>query len=190
MAFEDNVTYLPHLSFYNELKNIERDVTKMRTINTDRLYLRPMADDEWDKFIAHVFDAGEVYIQFQGRLTREMLERPYIDCVICYTIRLPLTRDMIGYVELTPWTKNIAYYIFEEYRHHGFAYEGVKAFMEACMRGEVTGRPEHRFYADVADYNIPSKRLLRKLGFRVFGDDEDFLCYDPEREKEIEEDAA
>ena len=36
------------------------------------------------------------------------------DSVICYTIMLPFTCEMIGYVELTPWTKNIAYYIFEE----------------------------------------------------------------------------
>ena len=57
---------------------MEREVTKMRTINTDRLYLRPMADGEWDKFIDHVFDANEVYIQFQGRLTREMLAKPYM----------------------------------------------------------------------------------------------------------------
>ena len=187
MAFEDDGAYLPHLSFYNELNNTEREVTIMRTITTDRLYLKPMVDGEWDKFIAHVFDADKVYVQFQGRLTRDMLEKPYTDCVICYTIMLPLTRDMIGYVELTPWTKNISYYIFEKYRHQGFAYEGVKAFMEACMRGEVTGRPEHKFYADVADYNIPGKRLLRKLGFREFGDDEAFLCYDPERGEDIQE---
>lgn len=190
MIVKRDGAYPPHLSSYNDLNNTEREVTKMRTISTDRLYLRPMADGEWDKFIARVFDVDEVYIQFQGRLTRDMLEKPYTDCVICYTIMLPFACDMIGYVEFTPWTKNIAYYIFEEYRHHGFDYEGVKAFMEACMRGEVTGRTEHRFYADVADYNIPGKRLLRKLGFRVFGDDEDFLCYDPEREEEIEEKVA
>ena len=29
-----------------------------------------------------------------------------------------------------------------------------------------------------------------KLGFREFGDDEDFLCYDPEREEEFEEKVA
>lgn len=133
----------------------------MRIINTDRLYLRPMADGEWDKFIAHVFDVDEVYIRFQGRLIRGMLEKPYSDSVIYYTIMLPFTRDMIGYVELTPWTKNISYYIFEEYRYQVFAYEGVEVFMEAC-----------------------------KIGFREFGDDEDFLCYDPEREEEFEEKVA
>ena len=37
---------MSHLSFYNELNNTEREVTTMRTINTDRLYLRPMADGE------------------------------------------------------------------------------------------------------------------------------------------------
>ena len=160
----------------------------MRTITTDRLYLRHMADGEWDKLIAHVFDADEVYIQFQGRLTREMLEKPCVDCVIYYTIMLPFTRDMIGYVEFTPWTKNISYYIFEEYRHQGFASEAVKAFMEACMRGEVPGRPVRRFYADVVDYNVPSKRLIRKLGFREEGGYGYF--YDPEREEEMWEEAA
>ena len=159
----------------------------MRTITTDRLYLRPMADGEWDKFIDHVFDADEVYIQFQGRLTREMLAKPYTDCVIYYTIVLPFVQEMIGYVEFVPRTGSIGYYIFEEYRHQGFAYEGVKAFMEACMRGEVSGRPEREFYADVVDYNVPSKRLLRKLGFR---EDDYGFYYDPEREEEIEEKVA
>lgn len=159
----------------------------MRTITTDRLYLRPMADGEWDKFIDHVFDADEVYIQFQGRLTREMLAKPYNDCVIYYTIVLPFVQEMIGYVEFVPRTGSIGYYIFEEYRHQGFAYEGVKAFMEACMRGEVSGRPERKFYADVVDYNVPSKRLLRKLGFR---EDDYGFYYDPEREEEMEEKVA
>lgn len=159
----------------------------MRTITTDRLYLRPMADGEWDKFIDHVFDADEVYIQFQGRLTREMLAKPYTDCVIYYTIVLPFVQEMIGYVEFVPRTGSIGYYIFEEYRHQGFAYEGVKAFMEACMRGEVSGRPELEFYADVVDYNEPSKRLLHKLGFR---EDDYGFYYDPEREEKIEEKVA
>ena len=111
----------------------------MRTFNTDRLYLKPMADGEWTRVVDRILDADEGYIQF--------------GC--------PVTRDMIGYVEFTPSNKNVGYYIFEEYRHQGYAYEGVKAFMEAC-----------------------------KLGFREFGDDEDFLCYDPEREEEIEEKVA
>lgn len=75
-------------------------------------------------------------------------------------------------------------------REHGFVYEGVKVFVEAFMICVMTGRPQHRFYADVADYNVPGKRLLRKFGFREFGDDEDFLCYDPEHEEEIQEKVA
>ena len=156
----------------------------MRTINTDRLYLRPMAEGEWLRIVDRVFEADESYTLFACEVTREVAEKSNFGYVIHYTIMLPFTRDMIGYVEFTPWTKNIAYYIFEEYRHQGFAYEGVKAFMEACMRGEVSGRPEREFYADVVDYNVPSKRLLRKLGFR---EDDYGFYYDPEREEEIEE---
>ena len=59
--------------------------------------------------------------------------------------------------------------------------------MEACMRGEVTGRAEREFFADVVDYNVPSKRLLRKLGFR---EDDYGFYYDPEREEEILDKAA
>ena len=55
------------------------------------------------------------------------------------------------------------------------------------MRGEISGYPERVFYADVVDYNVPSKRLLRKLGFREgsYG-----YFYDPEREEEMWEEAA
>ena len=160
----------------------------MRTINTDRLYLKPMAEGEWTRVVDRILDADEGYIQFGCPVTREMIAEPYTECVIYYTIMLPFTRDMIGYVEFTPSNKNVGYYLFEEYRHQGFAYEAVKAFMEACMRGEVTGRPVRRFYADVVDYNVPSKRLLRKLGFREEGGYGYF--YDPEREDEIEEKVA
>lgn len=160
----------------------------MRTITTDRLYFRPMADGEWMRVVDRVFEADESYTLFAGEVTREAAEKSNFGYVIHYTIILPLTCEMIGYVEFTPWTKNIAYYIFEEYRHQGLSYEGVKAFMEACMRGKVTGRPVRRFYADVVDYNVPSKRLLRKLGFREEGGYGYF--YDPEREEEMWEEAA
>lgn len=159
----------------------------MRTITTDRLYFKPMADGEWLRIVDRVFEAEESYTLFACEVTRERAEKSNFSFVIHYTIMLPFTLDMIGYVEFTPWTKNIAYYIFEEYRHQGFAYEGVKAFMGACMRGEVTGGPEREFFADVVDYNVPSKRLLRKLGFCETGYG---YFYDPEREEEIAEKIA
>ena len=141
-------------------------------IKTNRLIVRPMTNDEWNQIIDRIFEANEAYIQFgyeQDDDLRDALAEPYVEAVVYYTFYLPFTREMIGYVEFTPSNKNLGFYIFEEYRHQGFAYEGIKAFMEACQMGEVTGVPEAEFMADVMDTNIPCINLLEKLGFRGCG---------------------
>ena len=142
------------------------------TIKTDRLIVRPMTNDEWNQIIDRIFDANEAYIQFgyeQDDDLRDALAEPFVDAVVYYTFYLPFTREVIGYVEFTPDNKNLGFYMFEEYRHQGFAYEGIKAFMEACKKGEVTGVHETTFTADTMDTNIPCINLLKKLGFRGCG---------------------
>lgn len=142
------------------------------TIKTNRLIERSMDNNEWNQIVDRIFDANEAYIQFgyeQDDDLRDALAEPFFEAVVYYTFYLPFTSEVIGYVEFTPSNKNLGFYIFEEYRHQGFAYEGIKAFMEACQKGEVTGVSENEFLADVMDSNIPCINLLKKLGFKGCG---------------------
>ena len=142
---------------------------KGNIIATDRLDLRPLTQEDWDRFIDQVFEAGECLLQFGYEQTedlREHVKEPVIDQVIYYTIVLVETDEMIGYFGLAPKSNNIEFYVFAGQRHKGYAYEAVRAFMNSCIDGAVTGKPHTKFTAETIHDNEPCIGLLKKLGFK------------------------
>lgn len=144
------------------------DMTKTTSFNTPRLTLRLMTNEEWIKFIDHVFEADECLLQFGYETSddlREMLVEPYTEAVIYYTIILPETGVMVGYVGITPENDNLEFYIFAEHRRKGYVFEAVSALINLYLKGEITGKTQEKIYAEVSCDNEACKELLKKLGF-------------------------
>ena len=142
------------------------------SINTDRLTMRPMTDDEWKLFVDRVFEADECLFQFGCEKCdglREMVAEPNSAEVIYYSVFADCTDEMIGYVGLSPKDNNLEFYIFEDFRRMGYAYDALEAFIDSWALGKIIGTPHNEFYAKVIDDNFPCIKLLEKLGFKKSG---------------------
>ena len=147
-------------------------MAKVDAFNTRRLALRFMTEDEWKEFIFNVMIADEFYITFAYEKSEELLNRlrkPFYYRVIYYSIHLPDTDVMIGFVGYSTDINHIEYYIFKEYRNCGYAYEAVGALMEKLFDGSLIGKHLTEVRAWTVWENKASAKLLIKLGFRFTG---------------------
>ena len=147
-------------------------LAKIDSFDTERLTLRLMTESEWDLFVYNVMAAHEFYITFATEKSEEVLaliEKPLYHKVIYYSIYLPDTDAMIGYVGFSTDSKRIEYCIFTEYRRRGYAYEVVSRFVDFLCSGIITGNPIRAIHAWTVLENEPSMRLLYKMGFRKSG---------------------
>lgn len=150
-----------------------RQKVKINTFNTERLVLRSITTKEWRNFIIHTVEANEVLFQFAHEIDEGFFERnktPYYSICIYYSIHLPETDEMIGYVGFCndpdhPCCNEIEYYIFKDHRRMGYAYEAVGALIEKLLAGEIVERKVDQIKAYVVWDNDPSLNLLHKLGF-------------------------
>ena len=146
------------------------DKVKITSFETDRLVLRLMTLDEWQDFVEHAVEADECYLVFAAEKSDELLEavkRPYYSQVIYYTIHLPDSDQMIGYVGYNIDNNHIEYYIFKGHRRLGYAYEAVSALIDKLISGSILGEPVNEIRAWTVWENTPSIELLLKLGFRA-----------------------
>lgn len=138
-------------------------------ITTDRLVLRPLTPDDWGNFIERVVEADECLLQFgiePGEELREVIKEPCTDQVVYYTIVLAETDEIIGYIGLAPKSDNLEFYIFADHRRNGYAFEAIRAFINSCVEGVITGKSHKRFIAETIHDNEPCIALLTKLGFK------------------------
>lgn len=141
---------------------------------TERLEIRNMTRDEWQLFVDNVVFADECLFMFAHEKDEKLLEaikEPNFDKGLDYSIYLPDEDRMIGFMSFctskTHMDHNcIAFYIFEEYRRQGYAYEAVSALIEKLLDGTILGKPAKKILAWVVWGNNPSKKLVEKLGFR------------------------
>ena len=141
------------------------------TISTDRLLLRPMTDEEWTLIVNSVFENDECMFQFGAEKSKELLvitDEPNRKAVTYYAVVLKGTDELVGYAGFAQTLSNIEFYVFKEYRRKGYACEAIRTFMDSCLKGEITGKPQKKFYAEVNVDNAPCIGLLEKLGFRLF----------------------
>lgn len=134
---------------------------------TDRLILRELNDEEWDKYYERISVSDEIFFQYGYEPDKKLLEfiqnpTPY---VYYFSVILKETNEMVGYVGIPEFNNSIEYYIFKEYRHQGFAFEALKRFIEAYLDGFITGKKEESVTAEIIIENDASKNLIKKLGF-------------------------
>ena len=145
---------------------------KLSEFKTDRLELRQMTPEEWQDFLDHVIAADECFLTFGSEKSDELLEeikKPFYAQVVYYTIHLPKTDQMIGYVGYNVAIAHIEYYIFKDYRRLGYAYEAVASLMDKLLDGSLLGDPVGEIRAWIVLNNMPSEQLLLKLGFHETG---------------------
>ena len=148
------------------------EMAKIRSFETERLSLRLMTEADWDLFINHVLEADECYVTFAYEKSDELLEqirKPCFTKVIYYSIFLPGTDEMVGFVGFSVDTDHIEYYIFKDYRRCGYAYEAVRAFINMILDGKIMNKPVNTIRAWTVWENTPSIDLLFKLDFHSMG---------------------
>lgn len=157
--------------------NTTRQRVRTKEFATERLVLRSITTKEWRNFVIHAVEANEVLIQFAHELDEGFFERnktPCYDLCVYYSIHLPETDEMIGYIGFCnnpeyPCCNEIEYYIFRHFRRRGYAYEAISALIRKLFAGEIVNRNVSEIRASVVWENEPSMNLLRKLGFHGDG---------------------
>ena len=166
---------------------------RINEFNTRRLILRLMSEEEWDELLFRVVYANECYFQFGEEKSEELLTRfkkPFYHRTIYFSIHLPETDELIGYIGYATDIQYIEYYIFDDHRRYGYAYEAVRGLMRNLFNGTLLGKRLDELHAWVVWDNKASANLLEKLGFeplegyRIFDNGTAGKFYDFHRHKE------
>ena len=143
-------------------------MAKINEFNTERLNLRLMTEEEWLEFLFRVVYADECYFQFGEEKSEDLLTRfkkPFYHRAIYFSIHLPETDELIGYVGYSTDIQFIEYYIFDDHRRSGYAYEAILELMRKLFNGSLLGKRLDELHAWVTWDNTVSANLLEKLGF-------------------------
>ena len=139
-------------------------------IITERLTIRPFVDGDLDDLTVLIRDkmAGKYAFSdtqwptddasMKDILAYYMSEEPWSWCAV----ELNATKHVIGFVCAGgDTTRGFGYTIRSDYQNKGYASEAGDALLNYCIKNLGTTR----FVAGTADCNIPSVKLLLKLGF-------------------------
>lgn len=144
-------------------------------IVTKRLIIRPFANNDLDDLALLIRDKMvSEYAPFDTQwptgdesmgkvLAYYMGEKPWCWCAV----ELKATGRVIGFVCAgvnDDTTRGLGYTIRSDHQNNGYAYEACRALIEHC----IANLGARRFTAGTADCNIPSVKLLQKLGFIKF----------------------
>ena len=147
-------------------------LTKIDSFDTKRLTLRLMTEAEWELFIYNTLVEDEIYVTFGEEKNEELLghiTKPFYHNTIYYSLHLPDTNAMIGYVGYFTPKNQIEYYIFKDFRRQGYAFEAVGALVDMLTNGVILGKAIDEIRAWTVLENVPSSELLLKLGFQWTG---------------------
>ena len=138
-------------------------------IKTERLCVKSMRSIDYDDFSKIVIDfrSGD-YSMYNPPLPKddEMLDFFYGHLEYLDTFGIYLNDEMIGVVTVTVDNNQFEIgYMFKS-KHHGkgYAYEGTKAVIDSLIQQYEDY--DVQIVAGAATKNIPSIKLLDKLGFR------------------------
>ena len=140
------------------------------TIRTRRLLLRRFRESDYDDLYEYLYqlrdDEFEGYPGITYENGREQLERRLVS-EDYYAMELLETGKVIGNIYCADRhyrTKEVGYIVNEDYRRQGYAEEALSAVIdEAFLSGT------HRIYAQCDPRNLPSRKLLEKMGMRREG---------------------
>ncbi len=150
----------------------------METIQTDRLTLRNFCPEDWRDLHEMIvqYQASE-YAQYDHKwpTSEEEIQgvaRWFSEGEDYLAVCLRTMGKVIGLVALNQEereggpTRNLGYIFNSDYYGQGYATEACRAAIDY-----VFGRlGEARFVTGTHDANLPSRRLLARLGFRKLGD--------------------
>ena len=138
-------------------------------IETNRLCIRHLNEADWQdmKRIFTNFNHSEYAVYDMPLPTNneeiKTLTKRFADSNLFFAVFLEESSEMFGYVSFHKDgdSYDLGYCFHSAYHSKGYAYEGTKALVEyfASEYGAT------RFTAGTAINNIPSCRLLEKLGF-------------------------
>ena len=138
-------------------------------LETNRVYIRPLYETDWQEMKEIFADFNNSrYAVYDMPLPIEdkevkSLTRSFAESNLFFTVFLKESSDMIGYVcfHKDGDKYDLGYCFHSAYHSKGYAYESTKALVEYFI--DQCGAT--CFTAGTAIDNIPSCRLLEKLGF-------------------------
>ena len=139
----------------------------MKEITTERLILRPITDEDWKNYVAHVINDNEIYVQYGCEPEPSLIE--YIQNptpeVIYFSIILKDTNEMVGYIGITETNDNLEFYTFKEHRNNHYCSEALNVFMQNYLSGAMTGASHESIIGETIHENEASIHVLEKAGF-------------------------
>lgn len=142
-------------------------------LETKRLCVRPLLETDWQEMRPIFTDFNHSqYARFDMPLPTEedaarALTKSFAESNLFFAVFQKEPRDMIGYVcfHKDGEKYDLGYCFHSAYHRKGYAYESTKALIDYFIAEcGATG-----FTAGTAIDNIPSCKLLRKLGFVCTG---------------------
>ena len=143
---------------------------------TERLILRNV--QQKDAQTMHDYRNNEICARFQrGQTTdydgitalvkKRMHDIMSVDAPFLIAVALKETDEMVGEIVVMPNDGTISLGYTFSYKHHrkGYAYEALNALIEHLHKKF----PQWDFICFTEKENIPSKNLLKKLGYRDMG---------------------
>lgn len=138
------------------------------SLETERLTMRLWAESDVDDYRALVAERGDgvpTVENIRGRIATQLAATAQTGIALL-PIRRRIEGDFIGYCGLSVGRASveepeIAYELFERVHGHGYATEAARAVFDTAVG---TGRT--RLWSTVRIWNVPSFRVLEKLGFQ------------------------
>jgi len=138
-------------------------------LKTNRLEIRNIKEEDWEniRLIVNDFECSE-YAVYDGQFPREeevfkKVIKRFVDSNLFFGVFLIGSEDMIGYVNFhnNDGIYDLGYSFKSEYKGKGYGFESCEVIIKYIKENfEAKG-----FSAGTALENIPSCKLLEKLGF-------------------------
>lgn len=156
----------------------------MRAIETSRLVMRNFIQEDWiplqkmmEKFLASPYGIYD----YQWPLDEQSLQnicRHFSKKNSHMAVCLREEKTFIGFIHMSPtgaWkTYEMGYQFDDAYHRKGYGYEACSAYLEYAFQHMGAEKVK----AGTAAKNVPSCRLLEKLGMQVSGSEVASFCRD------------
>ncbi|MDO5550537.1 MAG: GNAT family N-acetyltransferase [Lachnospiraceae bacterium] len=149
-----------------------------RITETKRLILREFAPEDWDDLQEMAEESQpEVFSDHLSFLAYLEHQYPFYEYGIWAIIQQDSGR-LIGAAGIwdmeIPAAAEIGYWIHPSFRRRGYGQEAVQAILQYVE--ETLADSIHSIYAKIRKGNLPSRKLVQRLGFRQLTEEKDGSC--------------
>lgn len=139
-------------------------------IETQRLRIRHFSADDWQSVHAYTSDSGVMTYVPEGVMTEEQTRQFVAESMTvearAYAVDLRATDQLIGHVLFHPWYTpgiyEIGWVFHPRYQGQGYATEAAAALLRYGFESLLV----HRVIATCQPENVPSYRVMEKLGMQ------------------------